>query len=142
MKATLPDGTLFEGTAEEFKIIHDPTIKTIGHKVAQAANGAGTWNDKKARHFWDSLDVRHGGGKQKKLLQLLIGSGGRTTEEELQKHLSIKGQKLAGVLANLSRNARRETKDEHVKVVKRVYDDKGGRVYFIPDDILHFLKQF
>jgi hypothetical protein len=33
MKATLPDGTLFEGTAEEFKIIHDPTAKINGHKL-------------------------------------------------------------------------------------------------------------
>lgn len=142
MKATLPDGTLFEGTAEEFKIIHDPTIKVNGHKPAEVATGTDVWNEKKARSFWNSLDIRHGGGRQKKLLQFLMSNGGRTTEDDLQKHLGIKGQKLAGVLANLSRNARREAKDDDVKVVVRIYDGKGGRIYYIPDDILKFLKQF
>jgi hypothetical protein len=142
MKAILPDGTMFEGTAEEFKIIHDPTIKINGHKPAEASTGTDVWNEKKARSFWNSLDIRHDGGRQKKLLQFVMSNDGRTNEDDLQKHLGIKGQKLAGVLANLSRNARREAKDDDVKVVVRIYDGKGGRIYYIPDDILKFLKQF
>jgi hypothetical protein len=79
---------------------------------------------------------------QKKLLQLLIDKGGRANETEVRKHLGItKGQELAGVTANLSRNARREAKDDGVKAVKRVYE-KGVRIYYIPDDLLQFLKQF
>ena len=145
MKATLPDGTLFEGSAEEFLIIHPPsTAHGNGHKPMNVEVGgdSGVWTEKRARLFWDSLDPRHGGGDQKKLLQFLMDKGGRGSEGDVRKHLGInKGQELAGVLANLSRNARREAKDEHVKAVVRTYD-KGTRVYHIPDDLLRFLKQF
>lgn len=143
MKATLPDGTLFEGTAEEFKIIHPPSVGAAnGHGAIKADGGGdpGVWTEKRARLFWDNLDPRHGGGDQKKLLQLLIDKGGRASEVEVRKHLAInKGQELAGVLANLSRNARREAKDDHVKAVVRTYD-RGSRVYHIPNDLLKFLK--
>lgn len=143
MKATLPDGTLFEGTPEEFLIIHQPSHGN-GHKVVKAdlSSGSGIWTEKRARLFWDNLDPRHGGGDQKKLLQFLMDKGGRASEGDVRKHLSIsKGQELAGVLANLSRNARREAKDDDVKAVIRTYE-KGTRVYHIPEDLLQFLKHF
>jgi hypothetical protein len=74
--------------------------------------------------------------------QGVAAKGGRANETEVRKHLGItKGQELAGVTANLSRNARREAKDGAVKAVVRIYD-KGTRVYCIPDDLLQFLKQF
>lgn len=145
MKATLPDGTVFEGTADEFRIIHPPsTGYANGHRGMRAEPSAdsGVWTEKRARLFWENLDPRHGGGDQKKLLQFLMDKGGRASEIDVRKHLGIsKGQELAGVLANLSRNARREAKDDHVKAVRRTYD-KGTRVYNIPDDLLKFLKQF
>ncbi len=145
MKATLPDGTQFEGTAEEFRIIHPPHTGSVnGHKAMKPEVGgeSGVWTEKRARLFWDNLDPRHGGGDQKKLLQFLMDKGGRASEGDVRKHLGInKGQELAGVLANLSRNARREAKEDHVKAVVRTYD-KGTRVYHIPDELLKFLNQF
>lgn len=145
MKATLPDGTLFEGTAEEFRIIHPPAGGSLnGHSPvkAEAFGESGVWTEKRARLFWDNLDPRHGGGAQRKLLQFLRDKAGRASEGEVRKHLGIsKGQELAGVLANLSRNARREAKDDNVKAVVRAYDN-GSRIYHIPDDLLKFLRHF
>jgi hypothetical protein len=141
MKATLPDGTLFEGTTDEFLIIRDHSVGN-GHKPASNLSTA-VWNEKRARKLWDSIDVRHGGGNQKKLLNFLLSNGGHATEDEVRKHLSIKkGQQLAGILANLSRNARREAKEDDIKIVVREYNAKHMRVYRIPDDVLQFLKQF
>lgn len=72
-----------------------------------------------------------------------MSNGGHATEDEVRKHLSIKkGQALAGILANVSRNARREAKDDDVKVVVREYNAKHMRFYRIPDEILQFLKRF
>ena len=143
MKATLPDGTILDGTPEEILFVSRHGGVDNGHKNgAKAVDATGIWTEKRARSFWDTLDPRHGGGNQKKLLQLLIDKGGRANETEVRKHLGItKGQELAGVTANLSRNARREAKDEKVKAVKRIYE-KGVRIYYIPDDLLQFLKQF
>ena len=140
MKATLHDGTLFEGTTDEFLIIRDHSSKN-GHKIPASTSNT-VWNEKKARKFWDSLDVRHGGGNQKKLLVFLISNGGHATEHEVRKHLGTTGQKLKGILANLSRNASREAKDDDVRVVVREYDAKYARVYRVPDDVLQFLKGF
>jgi hypothetical protein len=144
MKATFPDGTVFEGTPEEFLIIHNqPPTTSNGHKAAtKAANGT-PWTEKNAREFWDSLDVWHNGGKQKKVLRFLISNEGRASEEEVWKHLGIKkGQELAGVLANLTRNARREAHDDNIRVVQWSYDDKHVCWYYIPANILQYLKQF
>jgi hypothetical protein len=142
MKATFPDGTTFDGSPEEFLIIRNGASgASNGHKHKAAVN-AGLWTEKRARAFWDNLDPRHGGGDQKKLLQFLLDKGGRAGEGDVRKHLGItKGQELAGVLANLSRNARREAKDDDVKAVVRTYD-KGIRIYNIPDELLQFLRQF
>jgi hypothetical protein len=144
MKATFPDGTMFDGTPEEFLVIRNQMPGAVnGHKnAAKDVHGTGVWTEKRARRLWESLDPRHDGGDQKKLLRFLIENGGRAKEGDLRKHLGIKkGQELAGVLANLSRNARREAKDDDVKAVVRVYEH-GIRVYYIPDDLLQFLRQF
>jgi hypothetical protein len=143
VKATFPDGTVFDGTPEEFLVIRGHVPGTNGQQnAAKVVGGAGIWTEKRARLFWDNLDPRHGGGDQKKLLQFLLDKGGRASEGDVRKHLGInKGQELAGVLANLSRNARREANDDDVKAVIRTYD-KGTRIYHIPDDLFQFLKQF
>src|SRR2546425_2924799 len=145
MKATFPDGTVFEGTPEEFNVIrgHSGTAHN-GHKpTTKPTNGnPQVWDETNARAFWDSLDPRRKGGKQKKLLQFLIKRGGRATPEEVKKHLEIEnGQELAGVLANLSRNASRETGNTKALVVDWMSDGKGG-CYYIPDGVLQLLKHF
>jgi|SRR5579859_1890310 len=145
MKATFPDGTVFDGTPEEFLIIRNQSpMAANGHKaMTKAANGTSVWTEKRARAFWDSLDPLNGGGKQKKILLFLIENGGRATEKEVWKHLDIeKGQELAGVLANITRNARREAHDDEIRAVQWAYSDKHDAYYFIPNDLLSFLKQF
>jgi hypothetical protein len=145
MKATFPDGTVFEGTPEEFVTIRaHSTTANNGHKSApKAGNGnPPVWDETKARAFWDSLDPRRKGGKQKKVLEYLIKHNGRATPEALRNHLGIEGepgQKLAGVLANITRNARRETKSDEAQVVDWMSDGKGG-CYYIPDGVLQLLK--
>jgi hypothetical protein len=142
MKATFADGTLFEGTTDEFLAIrfHSPAAGN-GHKAVAEQINATDWTQRTARAFWDSLDRRHGGGQQKKLLVFLLKNNGHATEDEVWKHLNIeKGQKLAGVLANLTRNARRET-DQKVRAVHWRHDAKGVCSYYVPEDLLQFLKQ-
>ncbi len=143
MKATFPDGTVFEGTPEEYLAIRNQSATANGHKPPlKTTNVSTVWNDKKAREFWGSLDIWHGGGRQRKLLEFLIKKGGRATEEEIWKQLGIKkGQELAGVLANITRNARREAKNDDVRAVAWMFDDKHLCHYYIPDDILQFLKR-
>lgn len=144
MKATFPDGTVFEGTTEEYLAIRDhSTHAGNGNKTTpKPTNGSEGWNEKRARAFWEYLDVWHNGGRQKKLLRFLLDNGGRATEDDVWKHLGVKkGQELAGVLANITRNARRETKNENAKVVGWMRDARGISYYYILEDILQFLKQ-
>jgi len=144
MKATFPDGTLFEGTPEEYITIHNHSVTAQnGRKAApKPTNISQVWNEKKARAFWDSLDVWNNGGNQKKLLRFLIKNNGRATDEEIWKHLGLdSGPQLAGILANITRNARREAKDDDVKVVAWMRDAKGVWSHYILDDILQFLKE-
>jgi hypothetical protein len=144
MKATFPDGTVFEGTTEEFVSIREHSAAAgNGHKPeVQPTKAPELWTEKKARAFWDSLDIYNSTGRQQKVIRFLIKNGGRATENEVWKYLGIeKGQELAGVLANITRNARREAKDDRVRVVRWTHDGKGYH-YYIPEDILQFLKPF
>jgi hypothetical protein len=141
MKATFPDGTLFEGTTEEYITIRNHSVVGNGQKPTAKPINSSDWNERRARAFWESLDIWHNGGRQKKLLEFLIKNGGRATEGEVWKELSIeKGQELAGVLANLTRNARRETNDR-VKATHWIRDPKGVFHCCISDDLLQFLKE-
>jgi hypothetical protein len=97
------------------------------------------WTEAAARAFWISLDRSHNGGRQKKLLEYMMGKDGRATPDEVLKHLKIDNEKLRGVLANITRNARRETGYKKAKVVDWA-NDKGG-YYFILDSVLGFLKE-
>ncbi len=75
------------------------------------------------------------------MLQFLIRNGGKATEDQVWKLLGIKkGQQLAGVLANVTRNARRETKDDDARAIAWVFDEKGDCHYYIPDDAIKFLR--
>jgi hypothetical protein len=142
MKATFPDGTVFEGTPEEFNAVRGHSgAPQSGHGAAKPIGRPQFWNSANAAAFWNSLDPRRNGGKQKKVLRFLIKKGGRATYEEVKSHLAAKnGQELAGVLANISRNARRETDYKKALAVDWKPDGKGGGFYFIPDDLLQHLK--
>ena len=144
MKATFPDGTLFEGTPEEFNAIRGSLgVTQNGHTTSPKATSKGDpqfWNAVNAETFWNSLDPRRGGGNQKKALQFLIKNGGRATYKELKTHMGFEGQRLAGVLANITRNARRETEYAKALAIDWKHDGTGSGFYFIPDDLLTFLK--
>lgn len=144
MKATFPDGTVFEGTPEEFNVIRNhPGTAQNGDTAAKLSGNPHFWKAANALAFWNSLDTRHNGGKQKKVLRFLIKKGGRATFEEVKSHLGVdSGQEVAGVLANISRNARRETEYKKALAVDWKSDSKGDGYYFIPDDLLQFMKDF
>ena len=132
------DGTVAECTVEEFKAIR-PLLGAPqnGHDLKRTDGNPQIWNEASARDFWDSLDSA---GRQKKILVFMIKRGGRATVDEVMSHLgATKGQELAGVLANISRNARRETGNKKARVVDWMSDGKGG-CYYIPDGILKLLK--
>jgi hypothetical protein len=144
MKATFPDGTVFEGTPEEFNVIraHSAVAANGSPDTSKTTLNESTqvWNATNAGAFWHSLDTRHNGGKQRKVLELMIKKGGVATESEVRSHLNLKnGQQLAGVLANISRNARRETRNEKTRAVIRKHDSSGVS-YHIPDELLKFLE--
>src|SRR5690242_12781404 len=106
MKATFPDGTIFESTPDEYLAIRTHPNTPNRHTVPTTGTVPSAWNEKKVRQFWDSLDAWHGGGRQQKLIKFLMNNGGKATENEVWEHLGIeKGQQLAGVLANITRNA-------------------------------------
>src|SRR3989442_13335685 len=110
MKATVPDGTVFEGTPEEFNVIrgHSGTAHN-GHKpTTKPTNGnPQVWDETNARAFWDSLDPRRKGGKQKKLLQFLIKRGGRATPRDVIKPPAIEtGHEGAERLWHINQNGR------------------------------------
>ncbi len=91
MKATFPDGTLFEGTTDEYIAIRDHSgVARNGHKSTAKLANSSDWNERKARAFWESLDIWNNGGRQKKLLEFLIKSGGRATEDQVWEELKIK----------------------------------------------------
>jgi hypothetical protein len=143
MRINFPDGMVAECTPEEFKAIRHllgGTVQSGQEASTKPTNGnPQIWNETSARLFWDSLDPI---GRQKKVLLFIIKRNGRATHDELMNLLGVKsGQALAGVLANISRNARRETGVKKARVVDWMSDGKGG-CYYIPDGVLQLLKHF
>lgn len=143
MKATLPDGTLFEGTPEEYLVIHrELGGGGNGHKTLSTSAVTSPWNEKRVSKFWNSLDIWNDGGRQRQLMEFLMTRDGKATEKEVWQHLGIKkGQELAGILANITRNARREAKDDDIKAVRWMLGEKQVGYYRIPDDLLQLLKK-
>jgi hypothetical protein len=143
MHIKFPDGAVAECTPEEFAAIRHllggATQKSGGAAQRLTEGNPQIWDETSARAFWDSLDPN---GRQKKILVFLIRRNGRAGLDELMNLLGVKkGQALAGVLANISRNARRETGNRKALVVDWMSDGKGG-CYYIPDGVLQFLKHF
>ncbi len=144
MKATFPDGTLFEGSPEEFNAIRGYSGASQNGHTTPKPNGNSNpqfWNAENAEAFWNSLDPRRNGGKQKKVLRFLIKKGGRATYDDVKNYLGAEsGQELAGVLANITRNARRETEYKKALAIDWKHDGEGKGFYFVPEDLLPFLK--
>jgi len=136
---------LLEGTPQEIAEYQRITGQV---PTAQRAVGATTasggnlqiWNEATANAFWRSLDPNRNGGMQKKLLRFMIKKeDGRATPDELLKYLKINNKVLRGPLANITRNARRETGYDKALVVEWA-TDRGG-YYYIPEPLLALLKQ-
>jgi hypothetical protein len=127
---------VLEGTPQEIATYQRITGSV---QVAQFAGGeSDVWSDETVRAFWNSLDRRHNGGRQQKLLRLMVKQEGKATLNEVTQHLKVEPSKLRGVLANITRNARRETGFEKALVVDWA-NEKGG-YYFVPDIVLRLLR--
>lgn len=64
----------------------------------------------------------------------MLKRGGRAMLDELKQHLGKKtGNAVGGILANISRNARRETGYAKAQVVDWVNDGKGGCYQVVPE---------
>ena|SRR5438874_8469026 len=136
---------LLEGTPQEIAEYQriSGQVPTAQRSVG-TANGSGSgsphiWNEETANAFWNSLDRHNNGGRQKKLLCFMIKHEGRATAGELLKQLKIDTTVLRGLLANLTRNARRETGYNKALAVEWA-TDKGG-YYYIPEALFDLLKQ-
>src|SRR5579862_1321689 len=128
MHIKFTDGTVAECTPEEFAAIRNllggTTQNSHGTAPKPTDGNPQVWNETSARLFWDSLDPN---GRQKKVLQFIMKHNGRARHGDLMNLLGVKkGQSLAGVLANISRNARRETGNKRALVVDWMSDGKGG----------------
>ena len=144
MKAILDNGTVLEGTPEEiaeFNAIREHatsngTARRIGDPSSGGVVRSLVWTEARARAFWNWVD-----GDQKKLLRFMLKRGGRATLDELKHHLEKKtGSGVAGVLANISRNARRETGYSKALVVDWVNNGKGWS-YEIATEVLELFKR-
>jgi hypothetical protein len=143
MKATLPDGTVLDGTIEEVT----EAIRSLGG--AHVTNGHSetgysatrsettVWTPKRAAALWNWLY-----GDQQKLVKFLLDRGGSASQVEIMKHLGLKkGNELAGVRSCITRNARRETGYSHADVVKWAVDGQGNWGYKLVPEVHDLLRQ-
>ena len=124
MKATLPDGTVLEGTHEEVtaavRSLQGNNTTNVpgnnsggGNHVANGSASSAVWTEKRVEALWNCLY-----GDQKKLIQYLLSK--RTASvPDILKHLEMKrGIELAGIRSSLTRNARRVTGHKEAKVIE------------------------
>lgn len=141
MKASLRNGTILEGTPEE---IADAMRRLDGHIGRNEASSSASqsqlagffWREDQAQALWNCLD-----GDQKKVVRFLLERQ-RASLTQLKSHLGKeKGYGVAGVLANISRNARRETDYKKAKVVLKSRGEDGKKYYYIAPEIVGMLKK-
>jgi hypothetical protein len=122
MKATLPNGTVLDGSPEEVREALQFLLGNITTHVSANAGVAGNhvangssatvWTLQRAEALWNCLY-----GDQKKLIQYLLLKG-TASVPEIIKHLGMKkGAALAGVRSSLTRNARRVTEYKKANVI-------------------------
>lgn len=139
MKATLTNGAVLEGTAEEFRAVFGQDLPA---KVSDGDGGVSLWNEAMVRELWESL----GSQNQRKVVKHLLAHDGRGTYEDLKKLLGFAGSeggiKLAAVLANITRNCRRISGYDKAKIVEwNRSDDQGNGYYYIPEGVLQLLRK-
>lgn len=133
---------VYEGTpAEIAEYFGKPQLNPIVESGTVTRSEVNLWTRERLAELWSNAS-----GKQKRLLKLIIVSkDGRIPIAEAQKHLGLKpGPAIAGVLANITRNARRITKYSEARLVDWSKEEKGGVTtwwYQIPDPVLTMLRQ-
>jgi hypothetical protein len=144
MKATLLNGAVLEGTPKEIANAmhrlngHATSQSDASHPIQAAAQNLGGffWKEEQVRALWNCLD-----GDQNKLLRFLLDRK-RASIGQLKTHLGKdKGNGVAGILANISRNARRETDFKKATVIRKVRGEDGKKYYHIAPDVLPMLEQ-
>lgn len=145
MKATLRDGTVLEGTAEELTraIRHLGGQITSVHGVRPAPAGQSqlqastVWTEENVFALWNCLY-----GKQKEFVRYLVERNGAATIQEVKKHLGLnQGLRVAGLRSCITRNARRETGYKKAEVVVWEEDGKGNWHYRIVPEVFVVLKR-
>ena len=148
MKATLPDGTILDGTFDEVtSAVREIQGKSTTHATSSdnkhSSNGTngqqGTtvWTMKRAEALWKSLY-----GDQEKLVKFLLDKGGSASQSDIMKHLGLKtGNQLAGVRSSITRNARRETQYQAATVIEWATGADGKWHYKLVPEVHEFFKQ-
>ena len=150
MKATLPNGIVLEGPAEEVtKALQaiqgelasaqtTPLIENNNHAAnGNDQHGEVIWTQKRAQAFWSCLY-----GDQQKLIRFLLDKDGSALQEDVMKHLGLKkGNSLAGVRSCITRNARRETDNKKAKVIKWMLGENRKWYYQLVPEVHDLLKQ-
>ncbi|HZE73020.1 MAG TPA: hypothetical protein VE135_26210 [Pyrinomonadaceae bacterium] len=139
VKLTVPlgDGRVmtYEGTEQE--------VMNIGkaYENGSAPVDTGTkveivvWTKQSARTFVDLLY-----GDQHKLLQFLVQRGGAAPYADVEAYMGYRGQRLAGVLSSLTRNAKKATAMEQARVLEW-RGVPGNYEYFVDPKALPFFLE-
>jgi hypothetical protein len=145
MKATLENGVVVEGTAEELADL----IRELGIEPREpgrllqrgGAVDASTkpidWSEVSARSLWNRFS-----SDQKKLILFLM-KGNRVTLNELQRHLGKQdGIDVAGPLTAITKYVRQETGHPEARAIETVRDEHNNKCYQLVPEILDLLKEF
>jgi hypothetical protein len=106
-------------------------------RVGGQPAGAFPWTPDIMRKFWEHLHRKDDRKHQVRTLEALVNGSGVISKEELLHKVKIKNEGLKGVLSSITRNAKKITGYENVRVVERGSD---GRSYTLADPLLSFIR--
>ena len=95
------------------------------------------WTPDLMQKFWEHLHRKDVRKYQVRVLEALVHGGGVISRDDLIRKVKIQNEALKGVLSSLTRNAKKITGYENVRVVELGSD---GRSYTLADPLLSFIK--
>ena len=95
------------------------------------------WSPKILSEFWEHLKKRDHRRDQVRVLEALAKEGGKLPADELVRRTKFSSEKLRNVLSAITRNAKRFTDNEKIRVI-----DKGadGESYVLREPVLGFVR--
>jgi hypothetical protein len=106
-------------------------------RVVRQPLGSFPWTPDIMRKFWEHLHRKDDRKYQVRVLEALVNGDGAISKEELVRKVKIENEALKGVLSSLTRNAKKITGYENVRVVEPGSD---GRSYTLADPLLSFIR--